>query len=111
MDQPNDTPLPGGGIALTLDRPRILRLDFNAFCELRKATGQNPLKGEFWADFDDPLKMRATLWASLLHEDKKITLDEVGNLMAVERIAEIANALAACVSAAMPAKKDEVVPA
>ena len=98
-------PLPGGGVTLTLDRERTLRLDFNALCALRKETGQNPLSPSFWADFDDVLKLRATLWAALIHEDPKLTVEQVGNLIDMKRIAEIADALAGPVSAAMPDKK------
>jgi hypothetical protein len=88
-----------------LDRARTLRLDFNALCALRKETGQNPLSPEFWADFDDVLKLRATLWAALIHEDPSLTVAQVGAVIDMTRLAEIANALATAVSAAMPSKK------
>ena len=106
MNQPIiSSVLPGGGIPLTLDKPRTLRLDFNAFCALGKATGQNPFKADFWSDFDDPSKLRATLWAALMHEDKSLSVEAVGGLIELGRMGEIASAVASAVSAAMPDKK------
>ena len=99
------TPLPGRGIEITLDRARILRLDFNALCALNKATGENPLDGKFWEGFDNPVKLRATLWAALIHEDAKLSIEQVGAMMEVSQVGEIAQALAAAVNAAMPAPK------
>ena len=106
MNQPN-SPLPGAGVAITLDRPRVLRLPFNSLCALGKATGDNPLNPEFWQRFDDPERLRATLWASLIHEDPTLTIEQAGDLIAVDRVPEIANALATAITQAMPAAKPE----
>jgi hypothetical protein len=106
--QPNiSSPLPGGGIAITLDRPRTLRFDFNALVALGEATGKNPLQGEFWRTFDEPKTQRAALWAALLHEDKALTLEQAGNLIDLDRLSEIMGAVAAAINAAMPTKKTE----
>jgi hypothetical protein len=98
-------PLPGAGVQLTLDRQRTLRLPFNSLVALGKATGQNPLKGEFWSNFDDPERIRVTLWACLLHEDPKLTIEQAGELVTMDRLGEIASAIADTIHATMPAKK------
>lgn len=103
MSQPStSTPLPGAGVPLKLDRERTLRLDFNAFCALKKATGENPFKGAFWSDMGDPMRVRVTLWAALLHEDKTLTEEQVGDMIPVARLGEIVVAIGEAVSAAMP---------
>lgn len=98
-------PLPGDGVPLALDRQRTLRLPFNSLVALGKATGKNPLKGDFWESFDDPERIRVILWACLIHEDKSLTVEQVGELVTLDRLGEIASAIAATVNAAMPSKK------
>lgn len=106
-----ETPLPGSGVSITLDRPRTLRFDFNAFCALKRETGASPLSPDFWQDMDNPVKLRAALWAALLHEDPKLTVEQAGNLVQIAQVADIATALAGALSDAMPSAKPETAAA
>jgi hypothetical protein len=83
-------------IPITLDRPRRMRYDVNALSELEIALGGRSftevLSGEMGI-----ATIRAFLWASLLHEDRGITLERAGILMqkAIDGGMELADLLGA----------------
>lgn len=65
-------------IHIELDRPRHLRYGINALCQLEKMTkktvsdiSKNP----------GIIELRAMLYCGLTWEDKKLILEEVGNMM------------------------------
>ena len=65
-------------ILIQLDRPRNIRLNTNALVKAEEVLGR-PV-----AEFGDSFGMReirALLWAGLLHEDKDLSLETVGDLM------------------------------
>lgn len=65
-------------VLIELDRPRNLRLDTNALVKLEEILGR-PISA-----LDDNVgmtEMRAILYAGLIHEDKSLTLETVGDLM------------------------------
>lgn len=60
------------------EKTRYLRYGFNAFCAFEEKSnkglaeiGKNPKMSD----------MRVLLWAGLIHEDKKLTLERAGNLV------------------------------
>lgn len=65
-------------IAIELDKERHLRFDLNAYAAFEKETGVEmfDLEGKFSATV-----IRALLWASLLHEEKTLTLEQVGAMV------------------------------
>ena len=71
-----------------------LRYDFNAICEYEGATGRsiaNLTDGAFGAR-----DIRALLWAGLLHEHPRMTLQKAGALMPIDELEELTRA---CVTA------------
>lgn len=58
-----------------------LNMSFNAWCEVEKATGQNPFAEDVDFDLTSPNNVRVMLWAGLLHENPALTLQEVGNML------------------------------
>lgn len=94
-------PIPGGGVRFDLGgKSRVLRFDFNALCAVEEATGINALDGEVWVA-PTAKTARALLWASLLHEDPGLTIQEVGSWLTPHNFQSVADALASAYGAAM----------
>lgn len=118
MTPDTPTPLPGDGVAITLDRPRIMRLTLGAWRLIIKATGESPFEpgGKFWADFGTANleKVSVVFWASLVHEDRALTREQADALADMLPFTEIIAAVSACATASMPAasrKPDDPAPA
>jgi len=65
-------------VLINLDRPRQIRLDTNALVTVEEVLGKP--SSELQAGFGYR-ELRALLWAGLRHEDRKLTLDQTGDLM------------------------------
>lgn len=65
-------------VLIELDRPRNIRITTNALVKVEDVLGR-PLS-EIGAAFG-MREIRAFLWAGLLHEDRKLSLDDVGELI------------------------------
>lgn len=65
-------------VAIELDKTRHLKLDLNAMAAFEEAAGQSmfTLKENMSARH-----LRALLWAALLHEDRELTLEQVGAMI------------------------------
>jgi len=89
---------------------RTIKLDYNALCSFEQVTGKSFLK------FADDLEkqgllsmqlsdLRALLWAGLLHEDEKLKITDVGNLLKfddAEHIQKILSAIVDAINEAFP---------
>lgn len=65
-------------VLINLDKPRNIRLDTNALVKAEEVLKKPlPLIGANCG----VRETRALLWAGLLHEDKYLTLDDVGDLI------------------------------
>lgn len=95
----NDPTKPG--TPLDLDKPRRLLFDFNALAALEEKTGKNMLDAASWQS-EDARFVRLILWASLLHEDPELTVEDAGALMHPENLPKIMAALKAQTAIAMP---------
>lgn len=65
-------------VLIELDRPRNIRLTTNALVKVEEVLGK-PL-----SEIGTAIglkEIRALLWAGLLHEDSRLTLDDAGNLI------------------------------
>ena len=74
-------------VTVMLDKERHLKYNFNAMAAFTEATGKNLFKSEtIRAILQDlnPYDFRALTWACLVHEDKTLTLDQVGDLLDLE---------------------------
>jgi len=67
-------------VAVTLDKPRMLRFDYNAIADLQEQAGLS------MADMMDESKLgfgtiRSFVWAGLKHEDPTMTTRKAGELI------------------------------
>ena len=69
-----------------------LKFTLGSLCRLDQVTGKNALDGETWKE-PTTSDLRALLWAALLHENKNLTLEEVGDMISMEEIPEITQAI------------------
>jgi len=94
-------------IPIDLDKPRKLKLTLGGMKKFQDVTGKSILKGE--VDFHDMSESEviAFLWACLIWEDRKLTLDDVGFMVDISRLNEIINSLVAAFSISLPAKTDD----
>lgn len=100
-------------IRVTLDKPRTLILDFNAFVAYREQTGtelpddvaalfQRDEKGALVLDKNDiPVpprsfstsQLRAITWAGLVHEEESLTIKQVGRFMTARNVGPLTLAI------------------
>lgn len=73
-------------VIINLDKPRSLRFDLNAMAAYEDATGKSAFA---IGDNISATSIRALLWASLIHEDKTLTLEQVGSLIHTGNMTEI----------------------
>ena len=70
---------------VTLDKERTLKFDFNSFVAM-ESVGVN-LQDLGKEDSGRQMTaIRALLWAGLLHEDKDLTIDEVGAMITFDNM-------------------------
>lgn len=85
-------------VPIQLDKPRHLKLSLNAMIKFQEETGKSLKDGTLEdVTLED---LRALLWACLLHEDKTLTLDEVGEMVDMTTIFLIEASLNAAMEAA-----------
>lgn len=80
-------------VEITLDKPRRILFDMNAMCEFEKVTGKNFFEFSSNASKMSASDLRAFLWACLIHEDKNLTIEEVGQMINGENIEAISQSL------------------
>lgn len=75
-----------GDIIINLDKPRKLVFDLNAMSAYEEVTGKSAFEiGEQVT----ASSIRALLWACFIHEDDKLTLNDVGKLIHSGNMQEI----------------------
>ena len=84
-------------IEIQLDRPRHLKFDHNAFCLLDEVL--NPMTETVLASHRG---QRALLYAGLLHEDRRLTLEQAGNFFDDFDPAYIMNRIGDAIKASQP---------
>jgi hypothetical protein len=96
-------------IPITLDKERTLKYDFNAFAEIEERFGTiQKAFGELTDKKSPKLKaVRAILWAGLIHEDPKLTEQQVGAMLSLGDLATIMPAVLEAIHAAMPKISEE----
>jgi hypothetical protein len=88
-------------IPITLDKERTLLYDFNAFIELEE------LYGDINKAFEglEQLKMktiRDMIWAGLIHEDENLTSKQVGKMLNMANVQEIAAKIMEALGISLP---------
>lgn len=88
-------------VPVQLDKERHLVYDMNAFCELEERFGtlqqamEELQKGSLKA-------IRTALWAGLVHEDESLTEKQVGAMIGVVDLQDVAKKMAEAIQAALP---------
>jgi hypothetical protein len=81
-----------GEVEITLDKPRILKYDFNAWIEIEERLGFRP---EDLSNRELKLKdIRFILWAGLIHEDPELTEHQVGAMIGLDNLDALLDQLA-----------------
>lgn len=85
-------------VAVMLDKERHLKFNLNALIMAEKITGKKLSemgedKAEFGLEF-----LRAMLYAGLIHEDKELTLEEVGDMIDMDNMEEVTEKLGEAMS-------------
>jgi predicted homoserine dehydrogenase-like protein len=92
-------------VPLTLDKPRTLKYDLNAFAELEEIYGS--MEQAFAAMQSGSMKAaRTLLWAGLLHEEESLTPRKVGALVTLDNMEPVMDAISSALLDAMPASED-----
>jgi len=67
-------------VPVVLDKPRKLRIDFNALCRAEEVSGISFLD---WSGELTGVRLRALVWASLVYKDgeTRLTYEEVGDAL------------------------------
>jgi len=92
-------------VKITLDRERSLHYNLNALESFQEATGKNLFDEKTVKQIQEsitPRDIKALLWAGLIHEDKMLTLEQVGEMVHVGNIRAISAELFKAYSAVMP---------
>jgi len=91
---------------LQLDKERHLKFDLNAFAEFEDIYGD--INTAFEAMQKGSVKaIRAMLWAGLVHEDKTLTIEQVGSMIDMSNINEVVGAISKAISEALPQTEGE----
>ena len=96
-------------VPIELDKPRTLRLDFNALSRAETISGRNYLQAESWNNLSIT-EMTVLLWSALLHEDPKLKLDAVGAEIHGGNAAYVSQCLIAAQAALSPEPKEDADP-
>ena len=93
-------------IPIQLDKERHLKFDLNAFAELEDIYGD--INNAFEAMQKGSIKaIRAMLWAGLVHEDKTLTIEQVGSMIDMSNINDVISAISKAISEALPQTEGE----
>lgn len=79
-------------IPIMLDKERHLLLNLNAMVDFEEATGKNMLQQKTLDDLSAK-DLRALLWGCLKHEDKELTIEQVGGMIHAGNMEEISASL------------------
>ena len=95
-------------LEIDLDKSRRLLFDLNAMAAYEKETGKNFL--DVPKETISATLLRVVLWAGLIHEDKALTINQVGAMIDADNMLDIQKKIAQAASANIPeGSKEEVV--
>lgn len=80
-------------VKINLDKPRTLLLDMNAMIAFDNVTGLNYLEFSRNLKNASAKELRALLWCMLIHEDRELTIDEVGAMVTKDNLQDVFIAL------------------
>lgn len=94
-------------IVLSDGKERELRFDYNALVRLEDELGFSVSEiGKLMAGTGSLKQIRAILWAALSHADKALNVEEVGALIDLAKLGEIAGKIAEAFQGAFPVEEE-----
>ena len=88
-------------VEIELDRVRHMRLDFNALADFEDATGKSAFDAKTFSTLRGA-DLRALLWASMVHEDPTLSMEQVGAMIHFGNIEYVTERVGALMGGAMP---------
>ena len=88
-------------VTIELDRKRTLRLTLKGMIAFEKRTGKSLLKDIKFGEFSME-DTAAIILACLIHEDDALTFDDVANMIDLNNITPIMDAVTKCLIQSMP---------
>jgi hypothetical protein len=79
-------------VSVVLDKPRNLKLTLGAMKAFEKAVSKNAFTLD-WKNLS-ATELSALLWASIIHEDKSLTIEQVDNMIDSSNMMEVIGKLA-----------------
>jgi len=92
-------------IVLKDGKTRQLRFEWQQICRLEKEKGISLFDAAKEIVFEgkiSPIKITAIIWAGLIHEDEKLTIEQVEEFMEFSKISEYINVLSDAIDKALP---------
>ena len=97
-------------VPIVLDKERHFRLTMNSLIKFQEVTGKDLVTGSDTTKLNLNLAdLRALMWACLIHEDKGLTLEQVGDMIDLQDIDRVSQALAEALQASLPQKEGATV--
>jgi len=96
-------------VTVKLDKERHLKLALRGMVAFEELTGKNLLNG---VDFTQMTmqEVAGLMWACLLHEDKELTFDVFLDIVNLNDIPTLSDAVARCVTESFPESKGKKRP-
>ena len=95
-------------VKITLDKERTLKLDLNAMVAYEENTGKSLFS--FQSGKMTAKDLRSLLWVCLIHEDKDLTVEQVGAFITLENMADVSEKVGQAFNLAVPESKGESDP-
>jgi RNA-binding protein YhbY len=103
-------------VTVMLDKERHFLVSMGALLRFKKESGKDPLNNEVMTQIAEDLKAKKLtddifilFWASLRHEDKNLTIEQVEDMITPKNLQHITEKFVEAFGAAMPDKiKTEV---
>ena len=92
-------------VYIELDKQREIKFNMNALATLEQSYGSFKKAMEALQD-SSIVAMRALLHAGLRHEDKSLTVDQVGELVDMGNIGDVTGKIMEAFQSALPAQSD-----
>lgn len=93
---------PATGVKVKLDRQRVLRYTFGALVALENETGESFSATADKLQAGSMAAINLLLWAGLRHEDRSLTPEDVADMVEVDQLTAISEAIAEAVAKAFP---------
>ena len=90
------------GIKITLDKERELKLTMGSIRRYKEKTGKDLLKGE-----TDKENLAPLVWACLAHEDPKLTVEQVEDMLDFNNVETIMDSMVKLVETATNKEADK----